>query len=75
MPVLPAQIRNVKKVAIEMNKILVFIILNLSGYCAIAIGGPKAEILWQHFSPLITSHFHIKRKVLQKMRKLKRIIF
>ena len=70
MPVPPAQIRNVKMVAIEMNKILVFIILNLSGYCALAIGDPKAEILWQHFFPFDNISFSYKKESLTKGIKL-----
>lgn len=75
MPVPPTQIRNVKMVAIEMNKILVFIILNLSGYCALAIGGPKAEILWQHFFPFDNISFSYKKESLTKNEKIKKNYF
>ena len=52
-----------------MNKVLAFVILNLSGYCTSAIELPKVEVLWQHFFPFDNISFSYKAESLTKREK------
>lgn len=76
MPMPPASYENCKKkMTIKMNKIFAFIILNLSGYCALAMGLPKAEILWQHFFPFDNISFSYKKESATKGEKIEKNYF